>query len=133
MDHTRPIRHAEDGDAGLVLGQGRASDGHAQPASVFLADDPGAWCIGERAADVDRHAVLLGKLDRPGVHDPGSQAGQFEHLVVADAVDLGGLGHDPGVGGVNAVDIGVNLAGVGTQHRGQCDGRRVRTAPCPGS
>ena len=46
------------------------------------------------AADVDRHAVLLGELDRPGVHDAGPQAGQLEHLVVADAVDLAGLGHD---------------------------------------
>ena len=78
--------------------------------------------------DVDRHAVLLGELDRPRVHHPRAQAGQLEHLVVADAVDLAGLGDDPRVGGVDAVDVGVDLAGVGAQHGGQGHGRRVGAA-----
>ena len=81
----------QDRDPGLVLGQRRAGDGDAQPAGVALADDPGARGVGERAADVDRHAVLLGELDRPRVHHARPQAGQLEHLVVADPVDLAAL------------------------------------------
>ena len=94
----------------------------------LLGDDPGPRGVGERAADVDRHAVLLGELDRARVHHARAEAGQFEHLVVADPVDLAGLGHDPGVGRVDAVDVGVDLAGVGSEHGGQGHGGRVRAA-----
>ena len=94
-----------------------------------LIDDPGPGLVRERAADVDRHAVLLGELDRPGVHHPRPEAGQLEHLVVADPVDLAGLGDDAGVGRVDAVHVGVDLAGVGPEHRGQGHRRRVGAAP----
>ena len=81
---------------------------------------------------MDRDAVLLGELDRPGVHHAGPQACQLEHLVIADAVDLAGFGDDPGVGGVHAVHVGVDLAGGGAEHRGQGDGRGIGAAAAQG-
>ena len=63
------------------------------------------------------------------MHHPGPQTGQLEHLVVADPVDLAGLGHDPRVGRVDAIDVGIDLAAVGPQHGGECHRRRVGAAP----
>ena len=40
----------------------------------------------------------------------GADAGQLQHLVVADDVHLARLGHDARVGGVDAVHVGVDLA-----------------------
>ena len=59
---------------------------------------------------MQRHVELLGELDAARVHDAGADAGQLQHLVVADGVDLAGLGHDARVGGVDAVDVGVDFA-----------------------
>ena len=39
------------------------------------------------------------------------------------------VGHDPGVGGEDPGHIGVDLAGVGAEHGGQRDSRRVGAAP----
>ena len=44
------------------------------------------------------------------MHDARSRAGEFEHLVVADPVDLASLGHDARVGRVDAVHVGIDLA-----------------------
>ena len=57
-----------------------------------------------------RHVELLGELDAARVHDAGADAGQFEHLVVADAVHLARFGHDARIGGVDAVHVGVDFA-----------------------
>ena len=43
-------------------------------------------------------------------------------------LDAAGFGHDARVGGVDAIDVGVNLAGIGPQHGGQGDGRRIAAA-----
>ena len=79
---------------------------------------------------------------RPRVHDARADAGQLEHLVVADGVDLARLGHEARVGGVDAVHVGVDLAvdidaaarAIGCRRgscfidRGQGDGGGVRAA-----
>ena len=50
-------------------------------------------------------------LRRCSTLEPGG--GQLEHLLVGDAVDLAGGGHDARVGGEHAVDVGVDLAHLG--------------------
>ena len=89
------------------------------------------------SASAERRAHLSGtsnflanSIDR-GVHDAGADAGQLEHLVVADDVDLAGLGDEPRVGGVDAVHVGVDLAADrrrsgGVAGRGRASSRAAR-------
>jgi hypothetical protein len=53
------------------------------------------------------------------LQDSGAQAGHLEHLVVGHPRQLAGVGHDVGIGGVDAVDVGVDLAHVGLETGGQ--------------
>src|SRR5213594_3780438 len=62
----------------------------------------------ERGAHVDRDAVFLGELHGPGLEHPRAEARQLEHLVVGDARQLPGVGDDVRVGGIHAVDVGVD-------------------------
>ena len=71
---------------------------------------------------------LLGKLDRPVVHHARPQAGQLQHFVVADPLDASGFGQQPRIGRVDAVDVGIDFAGLGVQHRRQGHGRRIAAA-----
>jgi len=62
------------------------------------------------------------------MHDAGPERSQLEHLVVADLRDLAGLRHDPRVGRVHAVDVGIDLADFRPDGGGESDGRGVRAA-----
>ena len=53
---------------------------------------------------------------------------QLEHLLVADAVDLARRRAHVRIGGVDAVDVGVDLAGVGLERRRDRHRRGVRAA-----
>lgn len=132
------VGHVLDEHAGLVADHGRPADVHvAHPRG--LGHDPRALGVGERAADHERDVELLGELDGARMHDARADARQFQHLVVADGVELAGLGDDARVGGVDAVDVRIDLTadGVGDgrpgvgfmfEHRGQRDGRGVGPA-----
>ena len=119
-------------DPGLILGQGRAGDSRTEAAGIALGDDPRAGIGTARVADMDRHAVFLGELDRPRVHHPRAQAREFEHLIEADPVNFAGILHDTRIGRIDAIDIGINLASVGPEHGGEGDGGRVGTASAEG-
>ena len=75
-----------------------------------------------------RTAVLHPELDRADLQHLGAQRRQLQHLLVADAVDLARRADDVGVGGVDAVDVGVDLAGVGLERGRHGDRRGVRAA-----
>ena len=62
----------------------------------------------------------------------GPQGGQLQHFVVGDLLQLEGLRHHPGVGGKDAVHVGVDLAQVRVEHRRQRHRRGVRAAPAQG-
>ena len=87
------------------------------PGDSGSAHDHRARIVAETAAHVDRHVELLGELDRAVVHHAGAGRGQLEHFVVADLLDLPGLGHDAGIGRIDAVDVGVDFADVGLEQR----------------
>ena len=74
------------------------------------------------------HAVAAAVLDAAQVQDLRPARGQFEHLLVGDGVEPAGVGDDARVGGVDAVDVGVDLAHVGVQRGGQRDRGRVGAA-----
>src|SRR5690348_10781622 len=77
---------------------------------------------------MQRHAEPPGVFDAPEVEDLGPGGGQFQHLLAGDAIDLLRRQNDPGVRGVDTIDVCVDLADVGLEGCGQCHGRRVRTA-----
>ena len=71
------------------------------------------------------------ELDRPDLHDLGALVGELEHLLVADDVELAGVWHEPWVGGVDAADVGEDLASIGAAaprpgRPPSCRCRRVR-------
>ena len=72
---------------------------------------------------------LRGELDRPQREHPPAGRGHLEHLVVGDARQHPGVGHDPRIGGEHAGDVGVDLAGLGAQRGGERDRGRVGAAP----
>ena len=122
----RLIGHPFERDPGLVLGQRHAAHGAGR--GPVGSDDERAGDILEARADEHRDAELLGKLDRPRVHHAGAEARQFEHFVVADRREATGGGEDPRIGRVDAVDVGVDLADVSPQHRGERHGGGVGAA-----
>ena len=70
---------------------------------------------------VDRQVVAAGVLDAAQVQDLGPARGHLQHLLGRDGGDAAGGRHDPRVGGEHAVDVGVDLADLGAQRRGQRD------------
>lgn len=62
----------------------------------------------------------------------GTQRSQLEHFIVGDLIDLERIGNDAGVGGVDALHIGVDLAEIGIESGCQCHCTGIRTAPSQG-
>src|SRR5664280_1787856 len=131
--HSRAVGHAADHDLGFV---GRVGDGPDDRLFELLVGvhrvasvcDPRAFGVGEARPHVDGDAVLARVLDGAQGEHLRSRRGHLEHLVVGDAVDLAGLGHEARIGGVDAVDVGVDLAHVGAERVCQRHGRGVRAA-----
>jgi hypothetical protein len=82
----------------------------------------------ETGTDLKLHFEFFGEFDRARLHDLGAEAGQFQHFVVGNLVDLLRVRHEARVGGVDAVDVGVNFAGVGLERGGHGDGGEVGAA-----
>ncbi len=88
---------------GQLRTQGEPLD---RPADGALGSDPGAGVRRlECVADQDRQAALDGRRHRLRMHHPGAKVRQFAGLVVAERVQLHGLGHQPWIGRQHAVHI----------------------------
>ncbi len=98
----------------------------SMPASSRTTQVPGP--SSKLDADVHGHPVALGELDGADLQHLGAEARQLQHLVVGDARQLARRGHDVRVGGVDPVDVGENLAGVGLKRGGDRHRRRVGAA-----
>ena len=128
---ARPVDHAADGDLGDV-----GVDGDAPDAVSYLADgcvhihsfvNESARRIGEAGCDQDGDLVEHAHFNRSRVH-LRAIAGELQHLFVVHLVQLAGFGHQPGVGGVDALDVGVHLAARCFQAGGERDRGGVGTA-----
>ena len=115
------------GDLGLVLVERDAADDDVFHALGFFFHNR-SWVVVQAGAHFEDDAEFLGELDRARLHDLGAEAGQFEHLVVGNLVQLLRVGHDARIGGVDAVHVRVNLAEIRLQRGGQGDGGEVRAA-----
>jgi hypothetical protein len=79
--------------------------------------------------DFKHDVIFFGEFDRARLHDLGAAAGELEHLVVADLVELAGILDDARIGGVDAVNVGIDFALVGPDSGGEGDGGEVGSAP----
>ena len=133
MDRAMPGRSgtATTRDLGDVPVVGEAADLVALLHERVLLDERARRVL-ERAQDLDDDVVDPAELDGPDLHDLGALVGELEHLLVADDRQLAGLGDEPRIGGVDAADVGEDLAAVGPRRGGQGDGRRVAAAAAEG-
>ena len=67
-------------------------------------------------------------LNGSGGEHPGSARGQFQHLLERNLGEFLGVRYNPGIGRVNPIDIGVDLAYGRVMGRRQCDRSRVRAS-----
>ena len=77
---------------------------------------------------MNEDAEFLGEFDRTAVHNARAHAGEFKHFVVTNAFDATRFGNDARVGGIDAVDVGVNVAAIGLKRGGKRDGGRIASA-----
>ena len=82
----------------------------------------------EGRATVDAHAVVARVLDRAQLQHARARGGHLEHLLEGDRGELARVGHDARVGGEDAGHVGVDLAHLRAERRGDGDGGRVRAA-----
>ena len=127
----RPIGHPHDGDLGHLAVERHRPDLVAQLHSGYLLD-AGAWVVAERGAHPDDDIIDPAQLDGARLHDLGALVSQLQHLLVPDPGDELRVRDDPRIGAEDALDVGVDLAGVGAQPRRQCHRGGVRAAATEG-
>jgi hypothetical protein len=115
-------------DLGFVAVEGDAGDERLFHVGVFLKRDQRARTFDEGRQHAQRYLVLAGEFHRADLQHLGTEAGQFQHFLEGDLVEPARLGLDARIGGVNAVDVSVDLALVGLERRGKRDAGRVRAA-----
>src|SRR5581483_3208606 len=78
---------------------------------------------------VHADAVALRELERAYLEHLRAEAPELQPLLVRDALELTRLRADAGIGRVDAIDVGEDLADVGA-HRGR-DRHRARVGAAP--
>ncbi len=109
----------------LVLVQRYARDQNIFHRLIFLSH-PSPRSIAEARPHHQRYVETFGYFDRAILQNLGAQARQFEHFIVGDAIELERLRAQMRIAGVDAIDVGVNLAQVGIQRRRQSYRCQVR-------
>ncbi len=79
---TRHVGHSDQRDARFAGGHRRAANRLVAP--FRFSDNHGAERVAQTAPHVNGDRVFLGEFDRAIVHHTRAEAGQLEHLVVAD-------------------------------------------------
>ena len=82
----------------------------------------------ERGQHTQLDLVFAGEFHRPDLQHLRAEARHLEHLLEGDGVEPPRFGHDPRIGRIHAVDVGVDLALVGLERRGQRDAGGIGTA-----
>ncbi|MDT4849538.1 hypothetical protein FQZ97_836620 [compost metagenome] len=104
---------------------------------VFLKSDQGAGggffiqvdVPGREAGEhAQGHLVLAGEFHRADLQHLAAHAGHLQHLFKAHAPEAARFGHDARIGGVDAVDVGVDQALGGLERGGHGHGRGVAAA-----
>src|SRR5262249_20008343 len=94
----------------------------------LLLVNPRAGAVVERRPDVELDIVTTGDLDRAGCEHARAGRRHLEHLLVRERLELARVRNEPGIGGVDAVDVRVDLTNARTERGRKRYGRRVRAA-----
>ena len=124
------VFQSEDGKAGDIAVFGDASDEHLLHFGDLLNHGTGDGI--EAGKDFQFDVVFLRHFDGTVVQDLGAEGGEFQHFVVGDLFEFLGVRDLPRVGGVDAFDIGEDLAFVGVERGCQSDSGGVGTAAAEG-
>ena len=101
---------------------------------LVLADDHRAGQVApsgaplERGKHLDAHLLLHRQPHRARLQHLGADRRQLQHLLVGDAWRACARGHDPRIGGVDAVDVGIDVAAIGLHRRRDRDRAGIRSA-----
>ena len=85
--------------------------------------------IVKRRAHVKLDLIHHRQFDRAHLQHLGAQRRHFQHFFERHFGEPARLRHDPRIGRINAVDIGIDIAPVGRDRRSERNGGRVRAAP----
>jgi hypothetical protein len=120
---------AGDRDLRLVA---RVRDAADDPAfhDLLLVADQRAGLVGEAGQNLHPNLVAHREFHAAGLKHLRAERGEFEHLLVGDFRQLARLLGDARIGGVDAVDVGVDVAALGPERRGEGD-RLVSDPPRP--
>ena len=72
--------------------------------------------------------VHHGEFHRSNLQNLGAERSHFEHFLEGHAIETAGFGHDPRIGRIDAVDIGINVASIGMNGGRHGDRAGVGTA-----
>ena len=122
---ARAVRQARERDACLVGRVGHGCDERTFQGFLF-AEHQGTRCVLEGRAAMDAHVVVACVLDRAQLQHAGARGGHLEHLLERENGQLARLGNDARVGAEDARHVGVDLADVGADRRGERDRGGVR-------
>ena len=88
-------------------------------------------CGASGSSKVERtraHLVRHRHLDRADHQHLGAERGHFQHFLEGNRCQPLRLGHDARVGGVDAVDVGIDVAAIGLDRRRHRHRRGIRAA-----
>ena len=65
----------------------------------------------------DAHIMHHSELDRAHLHHLGAERSELQHLLISDPFQALRTRHDARIAGVNAIDVGVDVAALGRYGR----------------
>ena len=134
---ARLVLDLADRNLGFVLGKGDAGDDVAFHDFLLAADQRARRLVGvgvdilglvEAGTDEDRHVVHHAEFHRTDLQHLGALRGQLQHVFEGDSVEPARLRDHPRVGGIDPVDVGVDIAAVGMDSGGNRNRGGVGTA-----
>src|SRR5215472_5505986 len=122
-----PIRHPNQRDLRLVAAIGDTAH-HLLFHDLVLVDHQRSGSVLEARQHLHAHAMVHRHLDRARLQHLGALRSELEHLLVGNSIELLRLRNDPGIAGIDAVNVGEDVATVRLERGRQRHRRGVRAA-----
>src|SRR4029077_7759888 len=130
------VLYLADRDLRLVAGEGDAGDCLLFHDLVLFADEGSGRILVrvdvlgavETRAHEDAHVMHHAELHRAHLHHFGAERSELQHFLERDLVEPPRPRHHARIGGVDAINVRVDVAAVGADRGRDRDSRRIRTA-----